>query len=134
LRIASVLTIFCGALLSGCGSSVREVYLGQPVALGQQLFLGRSLVYPARLRSNEKVAGRFIVTEDSIIFDAGPNENASHRWPFRDLRAVHRPTTNEVVIEPFEGSGYILELADAGLVDRDFRIVMGRLALAHQLR
>lgn len=132
MRIALLLTLTLG--LVGCGSSMHEYYLGPRVAFGQQLSIASALIYPAQLRANDKVDGRFIVTENSLIFDSQTNQNASQRWLLTEVRAIHRPTPNELVVEPFAGSGYMLELPGQGLIDRDYRIVVGRLALAHRLR
>jgi hypothetical protein len=134
VRVATAVTIVFAALLGGCGSSLHESYLGPRVALGHRLSLASDLIYPAQLRSNDKVTGRFIVTANSLMFESSANQSASQQWPLRDVRAIHRPNPHELVIEPYAGSGYMLEIAGSGLVDRDYRIVVGRLALAQRLR
>ncbi len=133
MRCAIAVFVLMALWLSACGPSRAErVY--QVPALGERLSPGSDLVFPARLRSNEGVDGRLVVTESSFLFHSDVKEDASQRWEFRNVRALHRPNSNEIVIELFEGSGYIFELLEPGMADRDFKLVLGRVALARDLR
>jgi hypothetical protein len=125
-----ILVLTAAGLSTACGPSRTEVATS---ALGERVLPANDVVLPARLRSTEGVDGRLVVTSHYLIFDAGANE-ASRRWQLRDIRAVRRTNENLIVVEPFEDSGYIFELPGDGLVDRDYKKVLGRLALARRLR
>ena len=133
MRLSLGILILTAACLStACGPSRSELAFSTP-ALGERLSPATDLIFPARLRSAEGVDGRLVVTAKEIIFDAGTNDN-SQRWELRNIRALRRSNENLIVVEPFENSGYIFELPDPGLPNRDYKILIGRLALARHLR
>jgi hypothetical protein len=133
MRVLSIFLILTTAFLaSACGPSRAELAFSAP-ALNERLSPATDLVFPARLRSTEGVDGRLVVTTRNLIFDAGTSDS-SRRWELQDIRAVRRTNENLIVVEPFENSGYIFELSGTGLVERDYKLVLGRLALARHLR
>jgi hypothetical protein len=128
----SISILIAACLCTACGPSRAELAFSAP-ALGERLSPGTDLIFPARLRSAEGVDGRLVVTAKDLIFDAGTSE-ASRRWELHSIRALKRNSENLIVVEPYENSGYIFEVPGPGLADRDYRIMLGRLALARNLR
>lgn len=128
----AMLAFATSSLTSACGPSRAEIAFSAP-ALGERLSPGIDLIIPARLRSTEGVDGRLVVTARDLIFDAGTSATSS-RWELHEIRALRRTSENLLVVEPFEKSGYIFELPGDGLPNRDYKILLGRLALARYLR
>ena len=133
MRISlTILVLMASTLSMACGPSRAEIAFSAP-ALGERLSPGTDLIFPARLRSTQGVDGRLVITARDLIFDASTSD-ASHRWELQNIRALRRTNENLIVVEPFENSGYIFELPGDGLPNRDYKIVLGRLALARNLR
>ena len=127
-----VLILLAGGT-AACGPSRAQRVFSTP-ALGERLSPGSDLVYSARLRANEPIEGRLVVTGNSFLFESATGGDASRRWNFREVRAFRRPNPLEVVLEPYDGSGFVFEFADPGIDDREFTTVLGRIALARHLR
>src|SRR5687767_101739 len=118
--------ILLAAGTTACGPSRAQQVFSTP-ALGEQLSPGIDLVFPARLRANEPLEGRLVVTENSFLFESSLKDDASRRWDFRSIRALRKPNYREVVLEPFEGSGFIFEIVDPGIDDLQYKQILGRL-------
>ncbi|MBI1353527.1 MAG: hypothetical protein GC160_04215 [Acidobacteria bacterium] len=81
------------------------------------------MTYQARHnhRIGSGCTGRLLITDDRISYDSVDNIDHSRQWQLKEIKELKRKNPYKVIIDPFVGDKYELELIGGGMSSQDFQ-------------